>query len=288
MSWLDVTTHRALLEAGLVGLIGGAVGVQVVLRRLSYYTMALTHATFPGVVAASLLGVDIFLGGGVFGLVIVAGILALRRARGQDLTVAVGVALSAGFALGVVLLSAQNGFSRDLTAYTVGDILSVSDRDLVLTAAVGLVAMLVILAFGKELTFGAFDPGGFAAAGYRRTAVDLGVLVLVEATVVAAVPAVGTILAIALLVAPATTARLWTDRISVMTVLAVLLGAGSGVAGVLVSSRVNVAAGGVIALISGAVFAVSFVFGPRGGVRTGRVSRAPRRPPPAPATADAP
>lgn len=286
MSWLDVTTHRALLEAGLVGLIGGGVGVQVVLRRLSYYTMALTHATFPGVVAASLLGVDIFLGGGVFGLLVVAGILALRRARGQDLTVAVGVALSAGFALGVVLLSAQNGFSRDLTAYTVGDILSVSDRDLALTAAVGLVAMLVILAFGKELTFGAFDPGGFAAAGYPRTAVDLGVLVLVEATVVAAVPAVGTILAIALLVAPATTARLWTDRISVMTVLAVLLGAGSGVAGVLISSQVNVAAGGVIALISGAVFAVSFVVAPRGGVRTGRASRARRSP--APATADTP
>lgn len=287
MSWLDVTTHRALVEAGLVGVIGGGVGVQVVLRRLSYYTMALTHATFPGVVAAALLGVDIYLGGGVFGLAIVVGILALRRARGQDLTVAVGVALSAGFALGVVLLSAQDGFSRDLTAYTVGDILSVSDHDLVVTAAVGLVAMLVILAFGKELTFGAFDPGGFAAAGYPRTAVDLGVLVLVEATVVAAVPAVGTILAIALLVAPATTARLWTDRISVMTVLAVLLGAGSGMAGVLVSTQVNVAAGGVIALIGGAAFVVSFVCAPHGGVRAGRLERISRRSP-VPADGDTP
>ena len=72
-----------------------------------------------------------------------------------------------------------------------------------------------------------------------------------------------------------------------MTVLAVLLGAGSGVAGVLISSQVNVAAGGVIALISGAAFAVSFVVAPRGGVRTRRVSRTPRRSP-APATADAP
>lgn len=265
-TWLDVSTHRALAEAVLVGAIGGAVGVHIVLRRLSFFTTALTHATFPGIVAAALLGVNLYLGGGAFGLLLLVGILALRRARGQDLTTAVGIALSAGFALGVVLLSAQSGFSKDLTAYTVGDILTVTPGDLAATAIVGLVTLVLLGGLGKELVFGAFDPVGFTAAGYRASAVDFVVLALVEATVVTAVPAVGTILAVSLLIAPAATARMWTDRIPVMTGLAMLVGAGSGLAGVLVSDQVDVAAGGAIALISGAVFACSFLFAPRRGL----------------------
>jgi ABC-type Mn2+/Zn2+ transport system permease subunit len=216
------------------------------------------------VVLAAIVGADLYLGGGLFGLVLVLAVVGLSRARGQDLTAAVGIALSAGFALGVVLLSARSGFSKDLTAYTVGDVLAVSDRDLAATALVGLVVTAVLVALRKELVFAAFDPAGFTAAGYPAAILDVLLLVLVEAAVVTAVPAVGTVLAVALLVGPAAAARLWTDRLALLIPVAVLVGTGSALAGVLLSTRVDVAAGGAIALISGTVLGLSFLVAPGG------------------------
>lgn len=83
MSWWDDVFHRAMVAAVLVGLLAGLIGVQVVLRRLSFFTMAMSHATFPGVVAASIIGLNIYLGGAVAGLVVAIGVAALSRARGR-------------------------------------------------------------------------------------------------------------------------------------------------------------------------------------------------------------
>ena len=122
----DGFARRALLEAVMVGGLCGAVGVHVLLRRLPFFTMALGHATFPGVVLAGLLGISLFAGAAAFGAVVVV-VVALLGARDRvDDTSAVGVTLSGAFALGVLLLSAQAGFSRDLTAYLVGSIVTVA------------------------------------------------------------------------------------------------------------------------------------------------------------------
>ena len=98
--------------------------------------MAMTHATFPGVVLAALVGVDLLLGSGLFGVLVVLGVSWLSRRPRSDSAAAVGVVLSAGFALGVALLSAQAGFTRDLSAYLVGSIVTVQTGDLVKTALV--------------------------------------------------------------------------------------------------------------------------------------------------------
>jgi ABC-type Mn2+/Zn2+ transport system permease subunit len=248
---------RAIIEAVLLGMVGGLISVQIVLRRLPFFTLAMTHATFPGVVLAAIAGVDLYLGGGLFGVLIVAGILALSRRREQDTTTAIGIMLSAGFALGVVLLSAQNGFSKDLTAYTVGQIFTVGDRDLLAVAVVGVLVVALLGVAGRQLTFRAFDPGGYAATGYRPTAIDLALLLTVEAVIVVAVPAVGAVLAVAVLVAPAAIARLWTHHVPAMTAIAVSVGAGSGLAGVLISNSYDVAAGGAITVVTGVTFALS-------------------------------
>ncbi|GAA1722724.1 metal ABC transporter permease [Fodinicola feengrottensis] len=254
---------RAVLEVAMVGGLAGVVGVHVVLRRLSFFTMAMTHATFPGVVLAALIGANLYLGGAVVGLLVAFAVSALSRR--QDTTAATGVVLSAGFALGVALLSAQAGFTKDLSAYLVGSVLTVQVSDLVTTGAIALVVLVVLFALHKELVFGAFDSGGMRAAGYRVGALDLLVLVLVEAVVVTAVPAVGTILSVALIVAPAAAARLWTDRIGVTTVIAVVIGVGSGLGGLLISSEANVAAGGAITLLAALAFVVSLLLSPRYG-----------------------
>ena len=258
----DGYARRALIEALLVGALCGLVGVHVVLRRLSFFTMAMTHATFPGVVLAALVGVDLLLGSGLFGVLVVLGVSWLTTRPRSDPAAAVGVVLSAGFALGVALLSAQAGFTRDLSAYLVGSIVTVQTGDLVKTALVLAAVALTLVLVGKELVFGAFDRGGMVAAGYPAGRLDLLLLLVVELTVVTSVPAVGTIQAVALIVAPAAAARLWCDRIGPTTVLAVLLGMASGVVGLAVSQAYEVAAGAAIVLAACGFFVLSVVVAP--------------------------
>jgi manganese/iron transport system permease protein len=258
----DGYAQRALIEALLVGALCGLVGVHVVLRRLSFFTMAMTHATFPGVVLAALVGVDLLLGSGLFGVLVVLGVSWLSTRPRSDSAAAVGVVLSAGFALGVALLSAQAGFSRDLSAYLVGSIVTVQAGDLVKSALVLVAVGLTLALVGKELVFGAFDRGGLVAAGYPAGRLDLVLLLVVELTVVTSVPAVGTIQAVALIVAPAATARLWCDRIAPTTVLSVLLGMASGVLGLAVSQAYEVAAGAAIVLAACALFVLSVMVAP--------------------------
>jgi ABC-type Mn2+/Zn2+ transport system permease subunit len=258
----DGYARRALIEALLVGALCGLVGVHVVLRRLSFFTMAMTHATFPGVVLAALVGVDLLLGSGLFGVLVVLGVSWLTTRPRSDSAAAVGVVLSAGFALGVALLSAQAGFTRDLSAYLVGSIVTVQTGDLVKTALVLAAVALTLALVGKELVFGAFDRGGMVAAGYPAGRLDLLLLLVVELTVVISVPAVGTIQAVALIVAPAAAARLWCDRIGPTTALAVLLGMASGVLGLAVSQAYEVAAGAAIVLAACGFFVLSVVVAP--------------------------
>jgi ABC-type Mn2+/Zn2+ transport system permease subunit len=258
--------QRALLEALMAGALAGVVGVHVVLRRLSFFTMSLTHATFPGLVIAEMIGISLFTGTVVFGLVVVALIALLGRVRSLDASAATGVVLAGGFALGVVLISSQPGFSKDLTAFLVGSILTVTTSDLVTTAVAGAVVLAVLASFHKELVLGAFDRDGLAAMGYPVLVLDLVLLVAIEVTVVTTIPAVGTILSVALIVAPAATARLWTDRIGRSMAIASGIGAASGAVGLLVSDRFAIAAGPTICVILSVVFAVSTLISPHQGI----------------------
>ncbi|MEI7593099.1 MAG: metal ABC transporter permease [Actinomycetes bacterium] len=257
--------QRALLEAIMTGAIAGIVGVHVVLRRLSFFTMSLTHATFPALVVAEILGMSLLTGTAVFGLFVVGIIALVSRVRSVDSSTATGVVLAGGFALGVVLISSQPGFSRDLTAFLVGSILTVQTADLVTTASAGVVLLIALALIHKELVLGAFDPGSFAALGYRVLVVDIALLIIIELTVVTAIPAVGTILAVALIVAPAATARLWTDHIGVSMAIAAGVGATSGFIGLVISSRYDIAAGPTIAVVVATAFVVSTVVSPRHG-----------------------
>ncbi len=259
----DSYTRRALGEAVFVGALCGAVGVHVVLRRLSFFAMAMTHATFPGVVLAAILGVNLYLGSGIFGFLVVLAVAALS-ARGDNASVT-GVVLSGSFALGVLLLSAQTGFTRDLTAYLVGSILTVQTGDLVTSGITAAVVLVVLALLSKELVFGAFDRDATVAIGYPAGRLDVVLLLLIEVTIVTSVPAVGTILSVALIVAPAATARLWCDTVGGMTALSIVIGVASSVIGLVISEQWSVAAGGAIVLTASGIFALSALLVPATG-----------------------
>jgi ABC-type Mn2+/Zn2+ transport system permease subunit len=250
--------RRAIVEAVLVGAVTGVVGVHVLLRRLPFFVVAMSHATFPGVAIASALGLSLFVGGTAFGLVVVAAVLVLGARTVLDDASIIGVVLAGSFAVGVLVLSAQPAPSRDLTAFLVGSVLTVTPADVATSVVVGAVVVAVLAGFHKELVLGAFDRDAAEALGYRTRALDAVVLVAVTVTMVTAIPAVGTLLAVALLTVPALTARLWVDRLGPAMAVAALVGAGSGFLGLCASAAWGIAAGGAVALAATACFVVSW------------------------------
>jgi len=249
--------RRAMVEAICVGLVAGVVGVHVILRRLPFFVTAMSHATFPGVVLASTLGVSLFIGGTVFGFVVVAAVLLFGAGRLLDNTAVIGVVLAGSFALGMMILSTRASSSKDLSEFLVGSVLTVTNADIGTTIGVGVAVLGLLAVLHKELVLGAFDREGAGALGYRTVVLDGIVLAAITVTLVSAIPAVGTLLAVALLTVPALTARLWTDRLGTTMVLAAVFGAVSGALGLCASAVWSVAAGGAIALTTGALFAVS-------------------------------
>ena len=250
--------QRALIEAALVGALCGAVGVHVLLRRLPFFTITVAHATFPGVVLAVILGASVLSGAIVFALLLVIGIWITGVEKRLATSTVVGVALAGSFGIGAMLQSTQNGFTKDLAAILVGQIIAVQRSDLIATGIIGLLVFATMFATHKELVLSAFDPTEAQAQGRSRT-VDLLALLIVAAAVVTTVPAVGTILSVALLTIPAMTARLFTRRVETAIVASSAIGALAGVIGLTISAQWRVAAGAAITLTAAGLFLIAFV-----------------------------
>jgi ABC-type Mn2+/Zn2+ transport system permease subunit len=249
--------RRALVEAVLVGALSGVVGVHVVLRRLPFFTVTVAHATFPGVVLATIVGFGALTGGLLFALALVVVVYAAGADRRLDTSTLVGVALAGSFGIGAMLQSTQDGFTKDLAAVLVGSILTVQRDDLVVTVAVSAAVLGFLAAFHKELVLRAFDEQGSEALGYPRL-LDLALLVAVAATVVTTVPVVGTMLSVALLSVPALTARLVARSVAGAMLAAPAYGAASGGLGLTASAEWDISAGAAIALASAALFALTW------------------------------
>ena len=264
--------ERALVAAIVIGAGAGFVGALVVLRRRTFFAQALTHATYPGAVAAAAIGVSVPLGAAVASVVIVAVMAGIARVRRQGAQVAAGIVLTGGFAAGALLQAALPGLPVRADSLLVGSILTVTDGDILLAASVAAIAALAVAAFGKEIAFSTFDPAGFRAAGYREWPIEVLVLALTAATVVSALPAVGAILAIALIAAPATAARLIVPTFRGILFAAPVIGAASGVVGVLASRGLAVAAGPAIAIAATGFFLLALGISKLRGLPWSRVS----------------
>jgi manganese/iron transport system permease protein len=261
--------QRAMLEVAIVGAVCGLVGCFVVLRGLAFIGDALAHAVFPGVVLSYLAERSILIGAFIFGGLTALGIGILSRSRRVSEDSAIGVLFAAAFALGVVLVSRETGFRRDVSALLFGNILGVSNDDVLITVLIGAVIVLILFALLKEFTLIAFDPTMARAAGYPVFGLDLLLLLLVAATIVMSLQTVGNILVLALIVTPPATARLLTDRLPIMLALSAVLAVLAGVAGLYISFHAETAGGATIVLTSTVMFLVALVLAPNHGVLTG-------------------
>lgn len=262
-----------LLEAILVGALGGLVGCLAVLHQRIFFTESVTHATFPGAVLGVVCAVPLAAGLStmqrhmVLSLCLFAGAALmcipmawlmhrLARIPGQSSQAAAGIVLTLGFALGYFLLKWFQPLPLRIESFLTGSIVSVRPADVVAAAVVLLVAVVVVLAVGNKLVFYAFDGSGFRAAGLSGARAEGIILILIVATIVVLIPAVGTILPVALVAAPAAGLTPLVKSWRTLFVVAPLAGVGIALLGVVVSVLFELSAGGMIAVMAGLFYLV--------------------------------
>ena len=257
---------RAVLAAALVGVVCAVVGTYVVLKGIAFIGDAISHAAFPGVVAAFIIGVPYYLGAAVaaVGTALAIGVVT-RRARIRTDT-AIGVLFAGTFALGVFMYSTIEGYVADLFSFLFGQLLSTSMEDLIALALLGTLVLATIAILWKELLYATFDPLGAAASGLPVDRLEMLFLALVALTVVISLQAIGIILVVAMLVTPAATAQLVTVRFGRMMAAAALLAVSASIVGLYLSYWLDVASGATIVLVQTAIFLIVLAVGPRTGL----------------------
>jgi len=271
--WQHAFMRHALLAIVLVGVICGVIGSFVILRGLAFLGDALAHAIFPGVVIAFIFGGNFLVGAIIAAVIISAGIGTISQSGRITNDTAIGVIFAGGFALGVALLSTQRSYARDLNSFLFGSILSVKRTDLYLTAIVGLVVLVVVFWFRREFTTIAFDRAFAQSQGIDLWKFDQAFLIALSLAIVISLQTVGNVLVLAMLVTPAATARLLTERLRIMVVLSSLIGASCGIGGLYLSYYRGVPSGAGVVLVATSVFLLTFLFAPRTGTITSRIQR---------------
>ncbi|MBI3361088.1 MAG: metal ABC transporter permease [Chloroflexi bacterium] len=253
---------RGMAAAVMVGVVCAVVGSFVVLRGMAFFGDALAHAILPGVAVAYLIGGTggpLFWGALGAAVVTALSIGAITRKGQLREDTAIGVIFAGAFALGIALISTIRSYSVDLAHILFGNILAITDRDLLLIAAFGALALLIVAAFYKEFVVISFDPVHAATLRLPAEPLRYLLLVLVAITVVVSLQAVGAGLMTAMLITPAAAGYLLAKRLSRMMMIAALIGAGSGVAGLYLSYYVSIASGAAIVLVTTACFGVAWL-----------------------------
>ena len=269
---------RGLTAAVMVGVACAVVGTYVVLRGMAFFGDALAHAILPGVAVGYLVGG--VASGSLFWWALLAAVLsafgigAISRTTAIKEDTAIGIIFAGMFALGIALISTVRNYTVDLTHFLFGDVLGVRSADLWLTAVFGGLILLTVFLFYKEFLVVSFDPVLAATLRLPARLLDYLLMVLIAVVIVVSLQTVGVALMVAMLVTPAATAYLLTRRLPVMMLLAALIGALSGIAGLYLSYYASVASGAAIVLVCTFVFLLVVLFAPGRGLLLTRIVKA--------------
>jgi zinc/manganese transport system permease protein len=261
--------RRALVATLALSLGAAPIGVILMLRRMSLMGDAMAHAILPGAAVGFLVaGLNLFamsIGGLIAGLLValLAGAVARATELKEDASLAAFFLVS--LALGVTIVSAR-GTNIDLLHFLFGNVLGLDAATLVLIAAISTLSLLILALIWRPLVLECVDPGFLRSISRAGAPVHIAFLGLVVLNLVGGFQALGTLLAVGLMMLPAFTARFWTRDITAMIVSAVVVGALAGYFGLLLSFHAGVAAGPAIILVAGALYLGSVLFGRVGGI----------------------
>ena len=258
--------QRGLAASVLVGVVCAVMGTFVVLKGLAFIGDAVSHATFPGLVIAYLVGAPLYIGGAIAAVATALAIGFVSRRGRLRFDTSVGVLFAGTFAFGVLLFSTIRNYVQDLLGYLLGNVLGISLGDLVQLSILSVIVLAIVLLIRKELLYATFDPLGAAASGLPVARLEYLLLALLGVTIVVSIQAVGIIMVVAMLVTPAATAQLLVVRFGKMMALAVVIAALSAVVGLYLSFYLNLASGASIVLIETVIFGVALLLSPRSGL----------------------
>lgn len=262
-----------IVTAAVVGVTCAVLSCLLVVRGQALLGDAISHAVLFGVVLGYLVGGEAGIPVGALIVAIGSGtaIVYVTRHAPFQADTAMGVVFTVLFALGLALFAVFQPRNIDVFHVLFGNILGVRVSDLVFTAVIGVIVVVVLVGALRAFTFWSFDPDGAAASGMRTGAMEYLFTALLSAAIVGALRTVGIILVVALLIIPGAAAAFVTVRLATMMVVASVIGVSSGIGGLYVSYYANVPSGAAIVLFAGAVFLLTFIVSPRGVIRRRRV-----------------
>lgn len=248
--------QRALLATVMVGIVCAVIGTFVVVKGLAFVGDALAHASFSGVAVAFVLKASIYLGAAMAAVCTALAITFVSRRGRVSSDTAIGVLFSGAFSLGIVIISQVRNYTVDLFAFVFGNVLGVGSDDLWLIGGASLLILGLIALLYKELLFVAFDPVMAEASGLPVGPLQYLLLGLLGVTVVSAMKAIGIVLVVAMLVTPAATATMLTQRFHRVMLIGATLSVAASILGLYISYYANVASGASIVLVSTVIFLI--------------------------------
>lgn len=261
--------RRALVGMLALSLAAGPLGIFLMLRRMSLVGDAMAHAILPGAAIGYLLaGLSLSamtIGGLAAGIIValMAGLISRITVLREDAALASFYLLS--LALGVVIVSLR-GSNIDLLRVLFGSVLSLDDDALFLLAAISSLTMMALAVFYRPLVMECVDPGYLRSVSRSGGPLHLMFLALLVLNLVAGFHAIGTLLAVGMMMLPAVTARLWSADMTVMIGISMIVGVGAGLAGLLLSYHAGLPVGPAIILAAGVIYVFSLFFGRAGGI----------------------
>ena len=261
--------RRALVGCLALALGCGPIGLFLVMRRMSLMGDALSHAVLPGAavgfIFAGLSLPAMGLGGFIAGIsvALIAGLVSRFTSVREDASFAAFYLLA--LSLGVLLVS-RYGSNVDLIHLLVGTVLAVDDAALLLVACIATLTLLTLAVIYRPLLLESYDPAFLQSVGVSGGVYHLIFLVLVVLNLVAGFQALGTLMAVGLMMLPAITARLWAQTVGGMLMTAITLALGSGLGGLLCSYHFDLPSGPAIILFAGTLYVLSLLLAPAGGV----------------------
>jgi len=272
----DYTVRTVALGAAVLGIVAGALGTFALLRRQSLLGDAMSHAALPGVLLAFMLTgskapMVLVLGAAVAGVLGTFLLLSIVRFSRIKEDAALGIILSVFFGFGLVLLTFlqrnPTATQAGLNSYLFGQAATLLTSDVITMLVFGGGALMLLVLFWKEFKLLSFDRDFGSSLGYPMTVLDMLLTTLLVIGIVIGLQAVGVVLMSALVVAPAAAARQWTNRLSVMMVIASFFGAIAGVAGAFISSLgTGLSTGPVVVLVISGIVLLSLLFGASRGL----------------------
>jgi zinc/manganese transport system permease protein len=261
--------RRALVGTAALALGAGPIGVFLMLRRMSLVGDAMAHAILPGAAIGFLLsGLDLFAmtaGGLIAGFVVAlaAGLVARATEIKEDASLATFYLMS--LALGVTIVSLK-GSNLDLLHVLFGTVLALDDQTLFLIAANTTITLIALALIYRPLLLECVDPGFLRSVSRAGAPAHLAFLALVVVNLVGGFHALGTLLAVGIMVLPAAIGRFWARDITLMILIAVVSGGVAGYLGLLVSYHTGVPSGPAVILVAAVLYALSVLFGRVGGL----------------------